>query len=139
MEQVISHEPPLLIGERAEAILRRIATTAMDRAPEVATRLLHEVDRADLVPDARIPADVVALDSFVTYEVVLTGAVNTIQLVRPHEADLDRMHVSIISGMGAALIGLRAGQQIQWELGGRMYVIRVIRVSDVPDSTVDCT
>lgn len=137
MEQVISHEPPLLIGEQTETTLRRIAATAMNRAPEIATRLLHEVDRADVVPDAGIPTDVVTLGSYVSFEVGQTGAVKTIQLVRPHEADLEQMRISIVSGMGAALIGLRVGQQILWELAARVHVIKVIRVSDRPDSAME--
>jgi regulator of nucleoside diphosphate kinase len=130
MEQIISLiEPPLVIGEHTETLLRSIARGAMARAPEVAIRLLDEIDRADLVSETELPADVVTLGSFVTYQVVLTGSVNTIQLVPPHEADPGRLRVSVVSGVGAALIGLKVGQQIQWELGGRQHVLEVIRVS----------
>lgn len=121
--------PPLLIGEQAEPILRSIARSAMARAPEVAVRLLNEVDRANLIADCDLPDDVIAIDSFVTYQVALTGAINTIRLVRPHEADPAKMRVSIVSGIGAALIGLKVGQRIQWELGGYPHVLEVIRVS----------
>lgn len=121
--------PPLLIGEQAESVLRGIARAAMARAPEVAVRLLDEVDRAHLVADRDLPDDVIAIDSFVTYQVALTGAINTIRLVRPQEADPAKMRVSIVSGIGAALIGLKAGQRIQWELGGYQHVLEVIRVS----------
>lgn len=135
MEQTIDlREPSLLIGQRTELLLRGIARAAMSRAPEIAARLLDEIDRADVVSDDQVPEDIVTIGSTVTYQVGVTGSMNTIQLVRPHEADLAKMKVSIVSGIGAALIGLRAGQRIQWELGGRQHVLEIIRVSRSPPS-----
>lgn len=122
-------EPPLLLGERNHPFLRRVAAAAMDRAPEVARLLLEELDRADLVSEAELPDDVVTIDSFVTYQIQSTGAINTIQLVLPPLADLATMRISIVSGIGAALIGLRTGQRIAWELGHRQQVLNVLRVS----------
>lgn len=130
MEQMtVCCDPPLLIGDGSEAILRGIARAAMTSAPDVAERLLGEVDRAEVVAESEVPADVVRMGSFVTYQVQLTGTINTIRLVAPHEADVRKLRVSIISEIGAALIGLRAGQQIRWELGGRSHVLDVLRVS----------
>lgn len=122
-------DPPLLIGDRSEALLRGIARAAMLRAPEVAGRLLDEVDRADVVAESDVPDDVVRIGSFVTYQVRLTGSINTIRLVPPREADLRKSRVSVVSEVGAALIGLKPGQQIEWEFGGRRHVLEVLRVA----------
>ena len=124
--------PPLLIGDRSEAALRAIAHAAMRRAPEVAARLLDEVDRADVVDEAAVPDDVVRIGARVTYEDRATGAIATIRLVPPHEADLRALRVSVISDLGAALIGLRAGQQIEWDFGGGRLALRVLRVAPAP-------
>lgn len=130
MEQLASRrDPPLLIGDQSEALLRGIARAAMLRAPEVAGRLLDEVDRADVVAESEVPDDVVRIGSFVTYQVRLTGSVNTIRLVSPREADLRKSRVSVVSEVGAALIGLKRGQQIEWEFGGRRHVLEVLRVA----------
>lgn len=130
MEQIATHRaPPLLIGDRSEAMLRGIARAAMTRAPEVAERLLAEVDRADVVAESEVPDDVVRIGSFVTYQVRLTGAISTIRLVPPREADLHQSRVSLVSEIGAALIGLKRGQQIEWEFGGRRHVLEVLRVA----------
>jgi len=129
MEQILNlREPPLVIGDHTGAILRTIARNAMSRAPEVATLLLDEVDRASVVSEAEVPADAVTIGSLVTYKVLLTDSTNTIRLVRPHEADPSRLRVSVVSGVGTALIGLRTGQQIEWELGGRRHVLEVLLV-----------
>lgn len=130
MEQSATRrDPPLLIGDQSEALLRGIARAAMLRAPEVAGRLLDEVDRADVVAESEVPDDVVRIGSFVTYQVRLTGSINTIRLVPPREADLRKSRVSIVSEVGAALIGLKPGQQIEWEFGGRRHVLEVLRVA----------
>lgn len=134
MEQTLSlRDPPLLIGDRSESNLRSIARAAMVRAPELAGHLLDEVDRAEIVTESEVPVDVVGIGSFVTYRVQLTGRINTIQLVPPHEADLASLRVSVVSAIGVALIGLKPGQQIWWKLGGLGHVLEVLRVSRDPD------
>ncbi|MCC2656902.1 MAG: GreA/GreB family elongation factor [Panacagrimonas sp.] len=133
MEQIVSRRPPpLLLGHQSEALLRGIARAAMDRAPQVAERLLEEVDRAEIVADAEVPDDVVRIGSLVTYQIQLSGRINTIRLVAPHEVDLHASRVSIISDVGAALIGLRPHQEIEWEFAGRRQVLEVIRVRNGP-------
>ena len=133
MEQLAGRlDPPLLIGDESEAMLRGIARAAMRHAPEVAERLLDEVERADVVAESKVPDNVVRLGSFVTYQVRPTGAINTIRLVSPREADLPRLRVSVVSEVGAALIGLKTGQQIEWEFGGGQHVLEVLRVAKAP-------
>ncbi|TDU31729.1 regulator of nucleoside diphosphate kinase [Panacagrimonas perspica] len=121
-------DPPLLIGDGSEVVLRDIARAAMSRLPDVAERLLGEVERAEIVAESDVPADVVRIGSFVTYQVQFTGAINTIRLVPPNEADERKLRVSVLSKIGTALIGLRQGQQIKWELGDRQHVVDVLRV-----------
>ena len=130
MQQTLqAAQPSLLLGDRSEATLRCIVRSAMKHAPEVAQRLLNEVDRANIVIESEVPEDAVALGSFVTYQIRRTGAINTIRLVAPHEANLSQMRVSVISDVGAALVGLRPGQEIEWEFGGHHHVLQVLRVA----------
>ena len=109
-----------------------VVPTDVRHAPEVAERLLDEVERADVVAESKVPDNVVRLGSFVTYQVQPMGAINTIRLVPPREADLPKLRVSVVSDVGAALIGLRAGQQIAWTLGGGQHVLEVLRVAKEP-------
>lgn len=66
------------------------------------------------------------------YQTLASGSINTIQLVPPHEADLKLLRVSVVSEIGAALIGLRTSQRIEWEFGGLRHVLEVLRVSKDP-------
>ncbi|WP_407649143.1 GreA/GreB family elongation factor [Devosia algicola] len=58
-------------------------------------------------------------------------------MVYPVQADISRGRVSVLTPVGAALIGLRTGQSITWETrDGRnnvLTVLSVINVVDVPE------
>ena len=58
-----------------------------------------------------------------------TGKVQTVTLVYPGEADIARGRISVLTPIGAALIGLSAGQSIDWET--RSGSIKRLTVLDV--------
>jgi regulator of nucleoside diphosphate kinase len=90
---------------------------------------VEEADRADLVPVGRLPADVVALGSHVVFIDQGNGVTRDVQLVLPPEADIGKGRISILSLVGAGLIGLRAGQSIDWPLqDGRLRRLTVMEV-----------
>ena len=122
-------EPPLLIDAAVQPLLLGLARQAQGHAPEVAERLLAEIERADIRPAGQLPGEVVTLDSFVTYQDADNGSIRTVQLVLPAKADLAAMRVSVISPIGAALIGLSSGQSIRWEVQDKTRTLTVLRVS----------
>ncbi len=124
-------QPPLIIDSRDHSRLRQLAEDALDRAPDVAERLLEEIDRAEVLPPDAMPEDVVRIGSLVTYQDERSGSIRTIRLVLPHEADLSTLRISVISPIGAALIGLSVGQSMSWALhDGEPQTLTVTRVLD---------
>ena len=104
--------------------------SVMNKADPEAVRLLYEeLDAATVVPDGELPDDVVAMGSVVTFEDTDTEEQSTIVLVYPHQADAAQRHVSILAPVGAALVGLRVGETIEWPVpkGGARH-LRVVRV-----------
>jgi len=106
--------PTIIISESEHDILVGLATRSARRHPEAARLLMEEADRADLVPATRMPRDVVALGSSVVFADESTGVTRSVQLVLPPEADIGQGRISILSLVGAGLIGLQAGQAIDW-------------------------
>jgi len=104
--------PAIIISERDYDRLVGLANAAIDRVPDVASTLLDEADRAKVVPAEALPDDVVAMGSSVAFRDDATDAVRTVQLVYPQEADIAAGKVSVLTQIGAALIGLRQGQTI---------------------------
>jgi regulator of nucleoside diphosphate kinase len=100
-------------------------------------RLDEELERAHVVEREQLPADVVTLGSRVVYENLDDGKRRDIVLVYPEHADLAAGRLSVLSPVGAALLGLRAGQTIEWPLPrGRMGHLRILSVEQA-DATVD--
>jgi len=95
--------------------------------------LEDEISRARIVePDALSP-QVVRIGSRVRYEDLTSGIERDVRLVWPHEADLDAGRISLLSPIGAALLGLAADQEIEWPLPDRKARVRVLSVAPVSD------
>ncbi|HYG67633.1 MAG TPA: nucleoside diphosphate kinase regulator [Anaeromyxobacteraceae bacterium] len=94
-------------------------------------RLEGELDRAIVVGDGEpLPPDVVTMDSRVVFEDGRTGNVREVTLVYPGGADASAGRVSVLAPIGAALLGLRAGDTIEWPLPqGRTARIRILSVA----------
>ena len=121
--------PPL---QMRESDAERISNLAMDmegRMPQVAELLIAEISRAKVVKDSHIAPDVVAMMSTVKFVDDASGVERTLQLVYPQDADIEAGRISIMSLVGAGLIGLRAGQTISWpDRGGHMRPLRIVDV-----------
>tara|TARA_R110000751_G_scaffold31160_4_gene79458 strand:- start:54501 stop:54833 length:333 start_codon:yes stop_codon:yes gene_type:complete len=93
-----------------------------------AESLLVEMERARVVPDAKLPADSVRMGSRVRY-VTERDEERAVTLVYPVDADIAAGKVSVLTPVGAALIGMRAGKSISWTArDGRTNVLTVTAV-----------
>ena len=98
-------------------------------ALESADVLVEELSRATVVPVERVPDDVVRMHSVVTYVVEGMGERRKVQLVFPEESDPSSGKVSVLAPVGVALLGLRAGQSIDWPtVDGHSVRLEVLEV-----------
>jgi RNA polymerase sigma-70 factor (ECF subfamily) len=92
--------------------------------------LLRELERAAVVsPKVATLVDAVTMNSQVLYTDEESGAQRQINVVYPHEAGGCACSVSILAPLGTALIGLRAGQTIEWDFAEGSH--RRLRVEKV--------
>lgn len=97
--------------------------------------LAEELDRAIVVPLDRIPEDVVIMNSRLIYVDENAGTRREVELVFPDEADPWAGRVSVLAPVGCALLGLRVGQSIDWNLpNGHVHRLRVEKVLRQPRS-----
>jgi regulator of nucleoside diphosphate kinase len=108
-----SRLPKIVVGRTEHHRLLDLATAIADRAPEVADELMAEMERARVVADDAIPPDVVRMGSTVEFTAD-TAPRRRVTLVYPANADISAGKVSVLTPIGAALIGLSAGQSIEW-------------------------
>jgi regulator of nucleoside diphosphate kinase len=70
------------------------------------------------------------MGSTVTYREDANGRVRTVTLVFPKDANIDQHRISILTPIGAALIGLSPAQTIEWPApGGTMETLTVLNVT----------
>jgi regulator of nucleoside diphosphate kinase len=97
--------------------------------------LERELVRANVVPREEIPEDVVTMNSRVIFENETTGERREVTLVFPANADIEAGRISVLVPVGTALLGLRAGQSIDWELpGGGKQRYRIVKVPFQPEA-----
>lgn len=107
--------PPITLTTEDSDRLRRLADAAAAKFPRTAEFLAREVDRAELIDDAGTTQTLVTMGSEVVYRDDETGKTRWVTLVYPDEADLDAGKISVLTPIGAALIGLSVNQSIEFE------------------------
>ena len=121
--------PPIIMTETDFDFLSNLTAARGGALSEVMTFLEQELARADIVPDDYLPDDAVRLHSRVTFRDMLTHHERTVTLVYPWEEDISEQRISILTPIGAALIGLRSGQRIAWSTwAGTCRSLEVLRV-----------
>ena len=125
------HRKPAITMSRADhAKLTRLAESFADQNAEVSELLFVELDRARLVGDEQLRDDVVRMGSTLRFTTD-GGEDRTVTLVYPAEADIAEGKISIMTPIGAALIGLAAGQAMDWSgRDGRIHRLTVESVSN---------
>ncbi len=110
---------------RLERALIQILKTSMPE-PQGAAELEALLDTAAIVPSSSIEPQVVTMNSTVVLESRPSGERTTLTLVYPQDADPDQSRVSVLSPVGRALIGARAGDLIRVFVpshGERVFVV----------------
>lgn len=122
----MSESPSLVISQED---FQKITAILSNARFEIAELLEEELSRAQLVPADQIPADTVSMGSQVTFVDLDRNEEYTTTLVYPHESEIQQHKVSILAPVGAALIGLRVGQTINWPL--KNMKVRRLKVTAV--------
>ena len=105
--------PPIHMIDAEADRLTELALAREEALPQVCGLLLREINRASIHTARTIPDNIVV----------------TVQLVYPGDADISAGRISILTPVGAGLIGLRKGQSIRWP--DRDGDIRTLSIVDV--------
>jgi regulator of nucleoside diphosphate kinase len=106
--------PRIVIPESEHTRLTNLAEKAMERDSPVGEYLADELSRAQIVPDENCAPHLVRMGSLVTYSDDASGRTRTVTIVYPKDANIDENRISVLTPIGAALIGMSPGQSIQW-------------------------
>ncbi len=119
-----------LDAERLDALLEQPAFADSD----IAKALTSELDRADIVSPQEIPADVVTMNSNVRFRDLQNGEEYVRTLVYPASLKDSTAQISVMAPIGAALLGLRVGNSIIWQLPNGETQIEVLELLYQPEA-----
>ena len=127
--------PAIIINEfEAERIDRLLEQPAYANSP-VANALNDELDRAQMCAPEDMPHDVVSMTSQVKFRDLTTGEERVRTLVFPANMTDSATQLSVMAPVGAALLGLRTGSTIHWELpGGTSTHLEVLELLYQPEA-----
>lgn len=124
-------KPPIRVT-RTDWNRLHLLANALDAEHAPTTELLDELERAEIVSSM---GNFISIGSSAVYR-TSDREERFVTLVLPSEADITRKRISITTPVGVALLGLSAGQSMQWQTrNGRMETLTVLSVNrhSVPD------
>lgn len=135
------YSTPRIVTDLDAARIRELGHRLPDRGRGLAglRDLVEQVDSdADIVPGAKIPADVVTMNSTVSFRDEQTGLVSRVTLVYPAEMSIAERRISVLSPVGRALLGCTVGATTEVDLpDGGQRRIRVIAIHYQPEASGD--
>jgi regulator of nucleoside diphosphate kinase len=119
----------ICITELDKDRLSRVIALAQD--PSV-FELEHEIERAVVVEPAQVAPDVVTMNSRALLQ--LDDEQLEVTLVYPEDADHGSGKLSVCSGVGTAILGVKEGDAFDWRMRERTRHIRVGKVLYQPEA-----
>jgi regulator of nucleoside diphosphate kinase len=102
--------------------------------PADLAELAVELARAQVVPAAQVPADIITMNSTICLEDLESGEEMTYTLVFPNEADIDQGKISVLAPIGTAMLGYRVGDILEWPVPGGISHLQVKQILYQPEA-----
>lgn len=128
-EAPAGHAADICITELDKDRLSRVIALAQD--PSV-FELEHEIERAIVVEPAQVAPDVVTMNSRALLQ--LDDEEIEVTLVYPEDADHGAGKLSVCSGVGTAILGVKEGDAFDWRMPDRTRHIRIGKVLYQPEA-----
>ena len=131
----MSTPTPLILTRLDVQRLEQLIDSLPETTPGVEA-LQAELDRAEtIVGHEEVPAGVVTMNSRVHCREESSGKDYHLTLVYPKDANADEGKISILAPVGSALLGLHAGQHIDWPApGGKTLKLKLLEVEYQPEA-----
>lgn len=127
--------PAIIINELDAERLDSLLEKPQYAKTPVADMLNSELDRAEMCSPADMPADVVSMNSRVKFRDLNSQEAFIRTLVYPANLTDSANQLSVMAPVGAALLGLRVGDTINWELpNGNKTHLEVLELQYQPEA-----
>ena len=138
MSTVNSQRPSITVStldvERLESLMAQAPRAALPNVEALET----ELARASVVDPEQMPADIATMNSVVRYRDLATQQAHRVTLVYPQHLASTENGLSVLAPVGSALLGLRVGQSIHWQVpGGRLIELELLGIDYQPEAAGD--
>lgn len=124
----MNNMPPILVSTIDRERLYALLDNVQDDSDQV-EYLYSELERARFIEPEDMPDDTVTLGCRLKFRNEDSGKEHERVLVLPRELGSHSNAVSILSPVGAALLGLKVGDEIQWPHRGEHLRLRLLAVT----------
>jgi regulator of nucleoside diphosphate kinase len=87
--------------------------------------LAEELERARIAESDEVPADVITIHTRIQMLDLVSGERRDLTLVLPRESDASAGRISVLAPLGTALLGYRAGDEVEWQMPGGLRRLRI--------------
>ncbi len=115
--------------------LLRIHRSGNSRDRENLRVLEQELERAKIVAPDRVTADVVTMHSRVLVEDEADGETLEVTVAFPEDADAASGRISVVAPIGAALLGYRVGDTVQFNVPRGRRTLRIKEILFQPEAS----
>ena len=107
------------------------------KMPDLATRLYKELVKAETIPQERIPANVITMNSRVFLRDVSGEREAELTITYPQDADNKKRKVSVFSSIGISLLGKQVGDVVSWKTPKGNGWFEIVKVTYQPEAVGD--
>ncbi len=126
-------KPEIIVSSRDLERLEGLLSAPAAKSRSDLDALRDELDRADVRDPAQMPPEVITMNSRARFREELSGREYELTLTYPKDASAEHGNVSIFTPAGSALLGLAAGQSIDWNTpDGKPIRLKVLAVTHPP-------
>lgn len=130
-------KPKIIISQQD---LQRLETM-LEHQSKLSPTMQHleeELARATIVAPQDIPENVVTMNACVKITIAPANDATEITLVYPHDFRGDKGQVNVLAPIGAAILGLAEGQEIEWpQPDGHLMKVKIEKVLYQPEREGD--
>lgn len=123
---------------RLKNLIGSYAAAGQGRREDTISKLSFELARAEKVDSEKIAPDVVTMNStFHLKDLDSSDDTLILTIVFPDEANFDMGRISVLSPVGAAVLGYRAGDVIRWDVPAGEKCFCIEKVIYQPEAAGD--
>lgn len=90
----------------------------------------EELKKAKIVKDAKLPKDVIKINSLVAVEDITKNSVMEFKIVMPEHANMKEMKISVLAPLAIALLGFKKDFIVDWHMPAGPRKLKIKKVEN---------